>query len=90
VGHPARAWLAHGVLAVLEGVVRTGQGGLEIAQDGVDPGELRRVARLAPAYDDGQVGAVAVDHAGEASHHAETPSSIRLKQPSTIADMRSG
>lgn len=41
-----------GVLAETERLVAPANYHFEVAQDGVDPGELRQAARLAPADDD--------------------------------------
>ena len=49
--------LVGGVLAVLERVVSAGQRGLEVAQHGVHPQELRQISRLALTDDHRLVGA---------------------------------
>ena len=46
------AEVAVGVLGELERLVVTANRRLQIAQDGVDPGELRRITRLAVAHRD--------------------------------------
>jgi hypothetical protein len=43
--------VSSGVLTEVECMIATGQAGLEIAQDGVDPLELRQVFRLSPGDD---------------------------------------
>lgn len=55
-----------GVLGVVEGVKGAGQGGLQVAQHGVDPGELGQIARLALPDNDGRVQAAGVCDGGEA------------------------
>ena len=56
-----------GVLAETERLVATASHHLEVAQDGVDPGELRQVARLALADYDIRMSAARVDDAGKAA-----------------------
>ena len=56
-----------GVLAVLQGVVRPGQGSLEVAQHGVDPLEAGQVTRLEAADDHRKVKAAGVGHRTEAA-----------------------
>lgn len=55
-----------GVLVEYERLVAAIDHRLEISQDGVDPGELREVTRLAPANDDVGVRTASVNDAGEA------------------------
>ena len=54
-----------GVLAVSEGFVRAREHHFEIAQDGVDPLELRQIARLALADNFHAVRAAGVSHRPE-------------------------
>ena len=61
-----RAEVVAGVLVELERLVAPANHRLEVAQDGVDPGELRKVAGLALADDDVRVGAACVNDTGEA------------------------
>ena len=61
------AEIAAGVFAELERLVRAGDRGLQVAQDGVDPVELGQFARLALADDDVGVGASGIDDAGKAT-----------------------
>ena len=56
-----------GVLAVLQGVVRPGQGSLEIAEHGVDPLEAGQVTRLEAADHHWEVNAAGVGHRTEAA-----------------------
>ena len=46
-----RRQVSCGVLSEVEGMIATGEAGLEIAQDGVDPLELRQVFRLSSGDD---------------------------------------
>jgi hypothetical protein len=62
-----RAEVVAGVLAELERLVRAVDHGFEVAQDRVDPVELRHLARLALADDHVAVRAACVDDAGKAS-----------------------
>ncbi len=55
------------VLGELEGLVSAVDHCLEVAQHGVDPGELGQLARLAVGHHDVGVGAAGVDHAREAA-----------------------
>ncbi len=55
-----------GVLAEVERLVRAVDHGLQVAQDRVDPPELRQLAGLAVAHDHEGVRAVRVDDAGKA------------------------
>ena len=55
-----------GVLAVLQGVVRPGKCGLEIAEDGVDPLEAGQVTRLEAADHHRKVKATSIGHRTEA------------------------
>ena len=48
-----RCQIPSGVLLKVEGMVRTGQAGLEITEIGVDPSKLGHLFRLA-AHDDGR------------------------------------
>lgn len=56
-----------GVLAKLEGLVGSVDHGLEVAQDCVDPGELRHLTRQALAHHDVGMSAARVDHPGKAA-----------------------
>ncbi len=55
-----------GVFCIVQRVISPGQAGFEIAQHGVDPLELRQVARLAAAGDMGGMGAAGLRHGAEA------------------------
>lgn len=55
-----------GVFGELEGLVGPADHGLEVAQNGVDPGEQRQVTRLAIGHDDVGVRAAGGDDAGKA------------------------
>ena len=46
-----RGEIASGVLLEVEGMVTTGQTGLEIAEDGIDPAKLGNLLRLAASHD---------------------------------------
>lgn len=61
-----RAEVVAGVLVELERLVAPANHRLEVAQDGVDPRELRKVAGLALTDDDVRVGAACVNDTGEA------------------------
>ena len=56
-----------GVLAVLQGVVRPGKCGLEIAEDGVDPLEAGQVTQLEAADHHRKVKATSIGHSTEAA-----------------------
>ena len=61
-----RAEVVAGVLVELERLVAPANHRLEVAQDGVDPRELRKVAGLTLTDDDVRVGAACVNDTGEA------------------------
>ena len=56
-----------GVLAVLQRVIGASQRGLEVAQHGIDPQELRQISGLAVTDHDRLVGAACVGYGAEAS-----------------------
>ena len=70
-----------GVLAELERLLAPANHGLEVAQDGVDPGELRRVARLALANDDKRMRATCVDDTGKATPAVAASIAARAVKP---------
>lgn len=57
-----------GVIGKLECLVAAADSRLQVAQDGVDPGELRHIAGLAIADDDERVDAARVDDTGRAAY----------------------
>lgn len=59
--------VAGGVLGEVEGVVRAGEGGLEVAQHGVDGGEVGVPSCLAPAAGDDALVHAGVARDGEAA-----------------------
>ena len=60
------AQVAPGVLLKVEGVEGSAEAGLEVAQQGVDPPELRQVVWMLAAGDDSPVVAVGCGHGAEA------------------------
>src|SRR6516165_4166977 len=54
------------ILGEVECLVGTVQGGLQVAEDRIDPVELRQLARLASAHNDPGMRAACLDNTGKA------------------------